>query len=1059
LHRATVLSTLYTATQGASWTRGTPWDVTNATFPCNILDGSIVCNASISDVTKLALSKRGLSGVLPTELGSLVALEEFDVSENRLNGTLPESLKQWVKLRTFNITSNNITGTLPASYAAWSHLKTFNALVNSLTGTLPPEYGRSTLNNWSASLELFGVFTNSLTGTLPADYANWSRILFFTVAQNQLSGTLPPSYRKWTRLQRVSFFDNNFTGSLPPEYAEWSSTISVFNARDNQLSGVIPERYSEWNASSGPFSIFHVKNNNLSGTLPEALASWSGLHAFVVGGNRLLGGTLPIAYRRWNTLEEFDVSLCNVSGTLPPMFSEFGTSMSIFNVNGNQLTGPLPTSYSSWTALVTFSVETNLLSGTIPVAYGQQWKHLVTFRASRNQIYGSIPAELLQLSELNFFSVGFNHLSGKLPTRGTTALKMFDAQNNSMLGGVLPSQIASSLMSICGTQIACPSSLFQYCFPIDFISNLGSSDVRSVLYLAGNHFLLCNKSATPAPSPLPPLPTTPTPLSSATPPTGQGALGVTSALLVYTSLAASSSASASHRPISSLQRASSALRLREACRRHQRNNGAEEGDTNNNNTLSSSPSLFSVLADNPFSLSLSAGSSSTSASEKDDATLSPSLFFAAGAAVGNAMLVIALAVLLHGIYRVQSHVAQKRGGASAEVGDRTQLLVAALQILPSSLLPGSIAIGYAILLQPAVSASVALLVSSQRDGRSIACGVVMLIVWVAFPVYCGYEVLWGGRCGSVVRGNFILSSTSTRVDRNRPSATALGVNNKRFAALVLRKFWKVKQYLFDPSHQWRVGPLPQRHPQSQQRTCSATVSKSNFLLQHFDAVFGSYGARREWYFLVEWSIGAVSGALLGAAEATADSVSGGNPTASTIAPAACTAALWGTWCAMIAGVLELFLVMWLRPFTVRLDYISMFLVGAAALVAELLALVVDDNDGDKAANTLTTVASVLTLVLSVVSMLNGVDKADDASKNDADEGRGISLSPPPRKKAPRRRAITKPEDSAQTAPHVAGNRVLPEALALPQYSEQQHQLKQLVALACAASLRGNVINL
>jgi hypothetical protein len=245
LHRATVLSTLYTATQGASWTRGTPWDVTNATFPCNVLDGSIVCNASISDVTKLALSKRGLSGVLPTELGSLVALEEFDVSENRLNGTLPDSLKQWVRLRTFNITSNNITGTLPASYAAWSHLKTFNALVNSLTGTLPPEYGRSTLNNWSASLELFGVFTNSLTGSLPADYGNWSRILFFTVAQNQLSGTLPPSYRKWARLQRVSFFDNNFTGSLPPEYSEWSSTISVFNARDNQLSGVIPEQYSE----------------------------------------------------------------------------------------------------------------------------------------------------------------------------------------------------------------------------------------------------------------------------------------------------------------------------------------------------------------------------------------------------------------------------------------------------------------------------------------------------------------------------------------------------------------------------------------------------------------------------------------------------------------------------------------------------------------------------------------------------------------------------------------------------------------------------------------------
>jgi hypothetical protein len=735
------------------------------------------------------------------------------------------------------------------------------------------------------------------------------------------------------------------------------------------------------------------------------------------------------------------------------MFSEFGKSMSIFNVNGNQLTGPLPTSYSSWTALVTFSVETNLLSGPIPVAYGQQWKHLVTFRASRNQLYGSIPAELLQLSDLKFFSVGFNHLSGKLPTKATTALKMFDAQNNTMLGGVLPSQIASSLMSICGTQIACPSSLLQYCFPLDFISNLGSSDVRSVLYLAGNHLLLCDKSATPAPSPLPPLPTTPTPLSSTTTPTGQSALGVTSALLVYTSLVASSSVSTSHRPIPSLQRASSALRLREACRRHQRNVAEEDA----NNTLSSSPSLFSALADNPFSLSLSAGSST--ASDKDDATLSPSLSFAAGAAVGNAMLVIALAALLHGIHTVQSHVAQKRG-ASAEVSDRTQLLVAALQILPSSLLPGSIAIGYAILLQPAVGASVALTVSSQRDARSIACGVLMLIVWVAFPVYCGYEVLWGGRCGSVVRGNFILlSSTCNRVDRNRRSAMALGTNgvnnNRRFASLVLRKFWKAKQYLFDPSHQWRVGPLQQQHPQSR-RACSATVSKSNFLLQHFDAVFGSYGARREWYCVVEWSIGAVSGAILGAAEAAADSVSDGNPfdatpaTASTIAPAACTAALWGTWCAMIAGVLEIALVMWLRPFTVRLDNISLFLVGAAALLAELLALVVDDDDdGDNAANTLITVARVLTLVFSVVSMLNSVDRADDAAKRDADEGRALSLSPPPRKKAPRQRAITKPKDSAQTAPHVAGVHVVP---ALP-YSEQQQQLKQLVALACRFAAR------
>ena len=64
-------------------------------------------------VTRLDLSVRGLTGIIPPALAGLSALVTLDLSDNDLTGETPEDLARLRSLETLRLSGNNLTGCIP----------------------------------------------------------------------------------------------------------------------------------------------------------------------------------------------------------------------------------------------------------------------------------------------------------------------------------------------------------------------------------------------------------------------------------------------------------------------------------------------------------------------------------------------------------------------------------------------------------------------------------------------------------------------------------------------------------------------------------------------------------------------------------------------------------------------------------------------------------------------------------------------------------------------------------------------------------------------------------
>ena len=82
------LEALYDRTGGASWTNSTNWKTS-----APLGDWYGVTTDASGRVTELRLSDNGLTGSIPTALGSLVTLQWLDISLNELSGPIPSALQ------------------------------------------------------------------------------------------------------------------------------------------------------------------------------------------------------------------------------------------------------------------------------------------------------------------------------------------------------------------------------------------------------------------------------------------------------------------------------------------------------------------------------------------------------------------------------------------------------------------------------------------------------------------------------------------------------------------------------------------------------------------------------------------------------------------------------------------------------------------------------------------------------------------------------------------------------------------------------------------------------
>ena len=159
------LEALYDATNGANWANNTSW---NSSAPLDQWYG-VFTNAN-GRVTQLVLTGNGLTGSIPSSLGSLTNLLFLSLSNNDLTGSIPSSLGSLTNLQELSIAATQLTGSIPSSLGSLTNLTQLDLHFNQLTGSIPSSLGSLT------NLTTLWLFDNKLSGTIPAELGNLTRL-------------------------------------------------------------------------------------------------------------------------------------------------------------------------------------------------------------------------------------------------------------------------------------------------------------------------------------------------------------------------------------------------------------------------------------------------------------------------------------------------------------------------------------------------------------------------------------------------------------------------------------------------------------------------------------------------------------------------------------------------------------------------------------------------------------------------------------------------------------------------------------------------------------------
>lgn len=143
----------------------------------------------LTNLKSIIFSSIGMDTVIPTEIVSLINLEQFFIiSCGSFYGGIPSGLASLTKLTGITISrSQKIKGTIPASLGQLINLKSIYLETIGLVGTIPTELGK--LNK----LESLNLNYNDLDGTIPTQIGKLINLKDMQLYDNKLIGSLPSS--------------------------------------------------------------------------------------------------------------------------------------------------------------------------------------------------------------------------------------------------------------------------------------------------------------------------------------------------------------------------------------------------------------------------------------------------------------------------------------------------------------------------------------------------------------------------------------------------------------------------------------------------------------------------------------------------------------------------------------------------------------------------------------------------------------------------------------------------------------------------------------------------
>jgi Leucine-rich repeat (LRR) protein len=497
-----VLIVLYYATNGEHWLEQDRW-MSPTLHVCD-WSASIVCGADLTRrrvVTGIDLTRNGLSGHIPNEVGLLEGLVLLRLARNAINGTIPDSISTSTNLALLDLSVNQLSGTVPIGIGSLKNLLSLELYENALTGQIPSSTYDLSL------LEKFDFSKNKFTGPLSQDITKLLSLGSLNLRNNELTGRIP-AFNVLTNLDFILLDNNRFTGSLPnlpkdiinrlefglshnrlsgrlpsvadvnvAEFLDVEFTIQRLDLSYNQLTGTIDPlmariptiRYVDLSGNSfiGPVPAqaltsgwaalehFGASHNQFTGTVPLGFTSL--LTSLDVSGNRLTGGIPLELYTKFPKLEYLVLSNNPLGGRLSGLLGEL-VALRDLHMNNCSLTGILPENIRALTSLDHFDFQSNRIGGTIPSSFGALGI-LRALELQNNKLTGTLPVELGSLGLLNIFNVANNMLTGELPTGVGYLLKLveFDVSGNLFVGDV-PQALCSNLQitrSMVGCSVMC----------------------------------------------------------------------------------------------------------------------------------------------------------------------------------------------------------------------------------------------------------------------------------------------------------------------------------------------------------------------------------------------------------------------------------------------------------------------------------------------------------------------------------------------------------------------------------------------------------------------------
>ena len=443
------LVALYNATEGPNWANNTNWlsdkplgewhgvttdangRVTRLDLSQNGLTGEIPSGlGSLTNLDRLYLHRNQLTGEIPPELGSLTNLTVLDLDDNDLTGTMPTQLGDLINLEELHLTQNQLAGEIPTELARLISLKILAVGGNQLIGDIPTPLGNL------VKLEHLYLWGNELSGEIPSELSSLTDLSVLDLSGNELTGDIPTQLDNLVKLEQLYLWGNELTGEIPSGLGSLTN-LTVLNLGGNQLTGEIPAEL----VGLANLEELYLWGNELTGTIPAELGSLSNLKELSLTRNQL-AGEIPPELGSLTSLEILALGGNQLTGTVPTWVGSLANLEELY-LWGNELTGEIPSELGSLSNLVQLELAENQLSGEIPAELGSL-ANLEELWLPQNQLAGEIPSELGSLSNLTILGLWGNELTGTIPTElgSLTNLERLRLSNN-QLSGEIPAELGS----------------------------------------------------------------------------------------------------------------------------------------------------------------------------------------------------------------------------------------------------------------------------------------------------------------------------------------------------------------------------------------------------------------------------------------------------------------------------------------------------------------------------------------------------------------------------------------------------------------------------------------